>query len=673
MPLKRAFLQGLDLSGVNAFFRAANRGRVKTLLYHNVLDDTGAFSNAISPEEFERHLVDLKTRCNLIKIDQSGDLIGLRDDRVNALLTFDDGFLNNYEVVFPLLVKHGLGACFFVIVDCLQTGAVPAIAERYAKGHAPSREYATINLEQAREMARGGMTIASHSLQHDDFSAESFEAGVADARRARVKLADMLGLEVGLFAYPWGYSLDGQSEALAGDYKRIFTTRHGFNSADDIVFHRNEVAYQSHLHAAAAGSLDFFAPVWRANATFWRDPAMSKSHKAPSTGARPRPKVLCLIETLQRGGGAEQLLVGLAPELRRLGYDIEIATMFDSPDDLAADLEARGVRTHRLGLKYANRWSFLGNVMALRALAASGGFSLFWGHLYFGNLYASLLAQTLAEAKCVVTLHSEGYSQEPPREFKPAVYLTLERALLGRAHAKVAVSEAVGRDYGAFFGWPKVDVIHNGVVLSETPEDLPAGRRDEARARLGAKPGDFLIIVPSRFVAKKGHAVLIEALARLKRDRDWTPRVLAYGQGPLLGGLRAEVARNGLDERFVFTPPVPHSELFVAMQAADAVCMPSLREPFGIAAAEAMALGAPTILTQTDGFLELVGDSQGAMLLPAGDPAGLADAIWTLHQNPGLGREMARRGQARVQATFDIRFCAEKWVALLDRVALGAS
>ena len=84
---------------------------------------------------------------------------------------------------------------------------------------------------------------------------------------------------------------------------------------------------------------------------------------------------------------------------------------------------------------------------------------------------------------------------------------------------------------------------------------------------------------------------------------------------PLLDRLRARAAELGLTEAVEFAPPMPHDQLFSLMQAADAVVIPSLREPFGIAAAEAMLLGVPVVLTRVDGFVELVGDSEGALMV----------------------------------------------------------
>ena len=94
---------------------------------------------------------------------------------------------------------------------------------------------------------------------------------------------------------------------------------------------------------------------------------------------------------------------------------------------------------------------------------------------------------------------------------------------------------------------------------------------------------------------------------------------------------------------------------------ADAVVLPSLIEPFGIAAAEAMALGTPTVLTDIDGFKELVGDSNSALKVPVNDSSSLAEALWQLRSNPELSKTVSMEGKKRIQEKFDISKLATDW------------
>ena len=377
-------------------------------------------------------------------------------------------------------------------------------------------------------------------------------------------------------------------------------------------------------------------------------------------------RVLCVMEDVGRGGGAEQLMVGLLPELRKHGYEVEIAILFQCPDNLIGDFEERGVRTHDLGLQ--RRWRILHNMRALHGVARSGQFRIFWGHLYFGNLYARLLALTTYSGKSVVTLHSGGRFRPPPRGIKARMHAWLERLLLMGSNAKVAVSRALASDYNAFFKWRSIEVIHNGVVTNSNPQPLTLDDRRTIRVSLEVSDEDFFIVVPSRFVREKGYPTLLDALGYLKCEKGWRPRAIGFGHGPLLEQLRAKAAELGLSESVRFSLPVPQADLHRIIRAADAVCLPSLHEGLPIAAAEAMSLGAPTVLTRIDGFLELVGDSGAALLAPPNDPVALASLLWTLKEDTALRRELGERARRHIFDNFDISVCASNWAALFDRL-----
>ena len=296
-----------------------------------------------------------------------------------------------------------------------------------------------------------------------------------------------------------------------------------------------------------------------------------------------------------------------------------------------------------------------------------------WGHMFDGNLYATFLGWIAPRTKSVITLHTEGYSQSPPQTIKQRLFVFLEKALLTRTAAKVAVSAAVARDFEAFFGWREVAVIHNGVVASEIPLPPDDARRTQIRAEHGvASADDFMIVTPSRYIPKKGHLVLLDALDILNREKSWLPKLVACGLvTPFLDQLRARAAELGLAGAVEFAPPMPHDQLFSLMQAADAVVIPSLREPFGIAAAEAMLLGIPVVLTRVDGFVELVGDSEGALMVLPGDPRRSRRGDLVAEVRPGLASAVAERGRARIAENFEMSVCASKWARLFDRVRLS--
>ena len=379
-------------------------------------------------------------------------------------------------------------------------------------------------------------------------------------------------------------------------------------------------------------------------------------------------RVLCIIRTIDLGGGAEQLLIGLLPEMRKHGYECELVALCDWPDDIGYLLEKQGMMVHRLRLSHP--WNFIAGMWKLRPLLAARHYDVVWGHMFDGNLYATFLGWIAPRTKSVITLHSEGYSQSPPQRFKQRLFVFLEKALLTPTAAKVAVSAAVARDFEAYFGWREVAVVHNGVVAGEIPPPLEEAPRAQIRAEHGISDDDFMIVTPSRYIPLKGHSVLLDALDILNREKSWLPKVACGGLvTPFLDQLRVRAAQLGLAGAVEFAPPVAaRPDHFPLMQSADVVVIPSLREAFGIAAAEAMLLGIPVILTRIGGVVELVGDSEGAVMVSPNDPRGLAEAIWLLKSDPDLRWRVAERGRARIAENFEMSACASKWARLFDRL-----
>jgi glycosyltransferase involved in cell wall biosynthesis len=375
---------------------------------------------------------------------------------------------------------------------------------------------------------------------------------------------------------------------------------------------------------------------------------------------------LCIVETIGLGGGAERLVVSLAPALRERGVTIEVVELFGWDRDIGFELERNGFTVHRLNLQH--RWAMHEALPALRRLIRSRQPDFLWGHLFFGNLYGMVgRLLTRPAVPCVITLHNAHRIEEPPPGLRSRANLFAER-VLGQlvAEKRVAVSHAVADAYARNFGWTGMDVAQDGVPVKELLRHANRGQeaRMKTRARLGVADSEFVITVPSRFVPVKGHAYLLRALKILRDRRGTRPRLLAPGEGPTLPDLRREARELGLDDQVIFLPLLPQEELFELFSASDAVVLPSLSEAFGIAAAEAMVFGKPLILSQVPGLMELAGTPPCAAVAPPGDPEGLANAIHAIVSDPARASELALAGRKRVAALFDISVCADRWVAI---------
>jgi glycosyltransferase involved in cell wall biosynthesis len=147
--------------------------------------------------------------------------------------------------------------------------------------------------------------------------------------------------------------------------------------------------------------------------------------------------------------------------------------------------------------------------------------------------------------------------------------------------------------------------------------------------------------------ATKGYPDLL-AGARRVVDRVPAVRFVAVGRGPLEAELRRQAEQLGLGDRFSFLGFRP--DAVRVMSAFDVFCLPSHHEGLPVALMEALALGLPVVATRVGGVAELVTDGVDAVLVPAGEPATLADALVALAQDPARRGALGRAACARADA-----------------------
>jgi len=139
------------------------------------------------------------------------------------LLTFDDGFVSDYDMVFPALLESGGSASFFVIID--QVGK---------PGY--------MDWEQIVEMQRYGMCFGSHSISHRRLTELSINESWGELSESKSRLEDRLGAEVTCFSFPFGaWSNMLIEQASKAGYSRVCTSEHGVVKADRYIFPRNSI------------------------------------------------------------------------------------------------------------------------------------------------------------------------------------------------------------------------------------------------------------------------------------------------------------------------------------------------------------------------------------------------------------------------------------------------
>jgi peptidoglycan/xylan/chitin deacetylase (PgdA/CDA1 family) len=191
------------------------------LMYHRVLDDA-ADTRGIDPGMFVRRqslasqLALLAERYTLVTIDAIGDWLAGRAtfDRPPCALTFDDGWLDNYTIAFPLLQRFGATATIFLV-----TGAV---------GTAD-----TVTWAQVDEMERAGIRFGSHTVHHVELGrcgADHIRSELVDSRAT---LSDRLAHPSRWFCFPKGSHSDLACQIVAEYYDGAVLVESGWVSRGD--------------------------------------------------------------------------------------------------------------------------------------------------------------------------------------------------------------------------------------------------------------------------------------------------------------------------------------------------------------------------------------------------------------------------------------------------------
>jgi glycogen(starch) synthase len=191
----------------------------------------------------------------------------------------------------------------------------------------------------------------------------------------------------------------------------------------------------------------------------------------------------------------------------------------------------------------------------------------------------------------------------------------------------------------------RVSLIPNGIE----PADIGLDSGVPLLPRVAT--GRLELLYVGRLSVEKGVDVLIEAAALL-RARGISFHLRIAGSGVQERGLREQVAYLQLNDIVEFVGPRPRKELGALYQSADALCVPSRSEPFGVVILEAMAAGVAVVGADTGGIPCMIDHGLNGLLCKPEDPDGFADALERFASEFGLAGRMGAAGQQRAASEF---------------------
>lgn len=339
-------------------------------------------------------------------------------------------------------------------------------------------------------------------------------------------------------------------------------------------------------------------------------------------------------------GGVQGQVLGLGRALRQLGLDTRILGPCDGPPpDTAVTPLGNSIPTASNGSMAAIAPDPSAALRTIRALRDEN-FDVVNIHepLVPGP---SLTALLFNDGPIVGTFHRSGdsgwYKALKPLITWRAKGLTVRAAV--SAEARDTAARAIGGTY---------EIVWNGIDVDQY------GRADPWPAK-----GPTIMFI-GRHEPRKGLAVLIEAVRRLGPD----VTLWIASEGPDTARLRNETAG---DSRFEWLGTIDEQEKTARLRGASVLCAPSLHgESFGVILLEGMASGTPVVATDLPGYRNVARPGLDALVVPPGDPRGLAGALSTALEGGPAIDAMVASGLERARE-FSMASLAARYVELYER------
>jgi glycogen(starch) synthase len=377
-------------------------------------------------------------------------------------------------------------------------------------------------------------------------------------------------------------------------------------------------------------------------------------------------------------GGLARHVRKLSEQLVAHGVDVHVLSRGD--ESMAAEEEVEGVWVHRVREPRRPRdlgefvtWVEHMNADMLAAGVELGDrfdFDLVHGHDWLVAVAGDHLARRF-RCPLVVTIHATEYGRHQGWVDKhPQSYIHgVERWMANRADRVITCSHYMRGHVADVYGLEedRVTVIPNGI----DPLDLqPVDDLDRLRARFAA-PDERLVVLVGRLVYEKGFQLALEALPGLI-ERLGNVRFLVAGSGTHEQELRDQASALGLDPHGTFLGWIGDDVLHSLYRIADLCVVPSLYEPFGLVALEAMASGCPCIVADTGGLREIVPeDERVGLRFNGGDAEHLEVMVERLLTDDPLRERLVAEASEHV-LRFDWADVARQTAAIYDELRRAA-
>lgn len=372
-------------------------------------------------------------------------------------------------------------------------------------------------------------------------------------------------------------------------------------------------------------------------------------------------------------GGIAPHVHDLSTALSKRGQEVHILTIGTAESE-EVEYE-KGVTVHRCKMDNPEPPDFISWALQLNlnlvekavGLGRQGkSFDLIHAHDWL-VAYAAKLLKHSWRIPMLATIHATEWGRNNGLHNETQRYISNIEWWLGyEAWRVICCSRYMFSELRRIFQLPedKIKIIPNGVFpegfrnLSVNPQKV--------RNRYAA-PHEKIVFFVGRLVYEKGLDLLLEAAVKILSKVDEVKFVIA-GKGPYEVHLKEKARRLGIYDRVYFTGYIDDQVRNALFNTAAVAVFPSLYEPFGIVALEAMAAGTPVVVTDNGGLGEVVHHGKNGLKAFNNSPDSLADNIIWMITHPEQAQEMKSQAWAEVETVYSWNRIAEETIKVYDEV-----
>ncbi len=247
----------------------------------------------------------------------------------------------------------------------------------------------------------------------------------------------------------------------------------------------------------------------------------------------------------------------------------------------------------------------------------------------------------------------------------------LHKWIYGRLNFALAISSVIKKNLRDTCPLPdeKILLLHNGIDTSVFDPSKADGTK--IRAEFGISEAEILIGMMARFSPGKGHEEFLSAASELNKKQKnlkfFVVGEASRGENDYEQRIKRIAAEKKIDN-LIFTGY--RGDTPDILSAMDIFVFPSHNEAFGIALAEAMSMGIPSVCSNSDGILDLAVDGETSLLFEVKNYRDLIVKLEKLIGSPELRNRLGTAARVRAQNNFDIELLSDKVINIYKNAAV---